>query len=412
MARSGRLLSLLVLSLALPAGGLRAESEGAEAGISQGVDPGIGIFTRFPLKFSVSVQGGYDDNVNTASSGFEQGAGFVTTSANITLELQTPRLSVSTATALGFTYYGGALNSTEPNLNLPITIGYKVSPRLQVGATILALYQQEPNFQFDSGQYNRVGNYFFTQDTFHADYIWMPRFSTVTSYGILAVHYDDVTAGMFQDRFEHTIGNQFRFLAWPTTSLIGEYRFGVVNYEHISRDSTTHTLLAGIDHQFSPRLTASFRGGEEFRHYQDFGDENSPHFEADVQYRFGKDTSASWNISYGLQEGNVEASNTRKSFHTGLIANRTITARIGASLSLFYNHDDYSAGQAITSGGPGGLVPAFSQDSFTISLSVRYAMTRSLGLSAGYDRTDVNSDGSTFGDYSRDRIWGGFNFSF
>ena len=410
MARSGRLLAVIALFLGIPAC-LMAEGEVVDAGASAGVDPGLGVFSRFPLNFSLSVRGGYDDNVTTGPSGFDRGAAFASASLNLSLSLQTPRTTVSTATALGFTYYSGGFNTTEPNLNLPITITHKISPRLQIGATILMTYQQEPDFQHDAGSYQRIGNYFFTQDNLHADFIWAPRFSTVTTYSILAVQYDDMAAGLFQDRVENTIGNQFRFLLWPTTNLVGEYRFGVVSYSHISRDSTTQTLLAGVDHQFSPRLTAGFRAGAEFRDYEDTGEEDSPHFEANVGYRFGKDTSASWTISYGLEEGNVGSTGTRESFRTGLVANRNLTARLGANLSLFYNHDDYSEGVSLAPGAPPVPLPGFVEDSFDITLSLRYAMTRYLGVDLGYTHTEVSSD-VMFRDYSRNSVYGGFTVSF
>jgi len=411
MARSGRLLAVVALFLGLPAASLLAEGEAGEAGSSAGVDPGLGIFSRFPLHFSASVRGGYDDNVNTGSSGFERGAGFFSASLNISLNLETPRTSVSTATALGFTYYSGNLNTTEPNLNLPITILHKVSPRLQIGAAILVLYQREPNFQYSPGSYQNNGNYFFTQDSFHADYIWQPRFSTVTTYSIVAVKYDQMASGLFQDRVENTIGNQFRFLLWPTTNLVGEYRFGVVSYSHVNRDSTSNTILAGVDHQFSPRLTAGFRAGAEFRDYEDTGEQNSPHFEGNVGYRFGKDTAAAFTISYGLEEGNVGTTANRESFRIGLVANRNLTARVTTNVSIFYNHDDYSDGQNLIAGGPPVTIPGFTEDSIEISLSVRYAMTRNLGLEAGYNHTQVSSD-QMFRDYTRNSVWAGLSWGF
>jgi hypothetical protein len=122
-----------------------------------------------------------------------------------------------------------------------------------------ASYQTRPDqqtFDFRNISFGRQSqNYFFTVNRFSGGYAWTPRFSTVTSYTLGYTNYDDEVVSIFQDRFEHTIGNEFRFLVWPTTTLVAEYRFGLVDYTEINtRDSTSHFFLGGVDHSFSPRL--------------------------------------------------------------------------------------------------------------------------------------------------------------
>src|SRR5207248_5142906 len=116
---------------------------------------------------------------------------------------------------------------------------------------------------------------------------------TVTSYAVNYIKYDDIGAGLFEDRAENTFGNQFRFLILPTTNLVAEYRYQIVSYLHegdvipgsnpplrLERDSTTQFLLGGFDHAFSPRLTATFRGGVDLRDYADVGEKDSPYFDS------------------------------------------------------------------------------------------------------------------------------------
>ena len=424
VARSGRLLLLTAALASAPLALMRGESEtpgvAATANTptvesSGGNDVGLGIFSRFPVNISAFVQGGYDDNIFT-SNAIEQGSGFVSGGIALAYELgESQRTTLTLSSQFGFTYYTELdTDPFEPNINLAVKVSHKATPRLTMTFSGVFAYQNEPDFQYGFGTNRRSGNYFFTQDTFGLNYAWAPRFATASSYSIVAVQYDNMAAGFFEDRLEHTFGNEFRFLVWPTTNLVGEYRFQVVSYEHADRDSTTHYLLGGFDHAFTPRLTAAFRGGAQVRHYENFDDQDSPYFQGNVNYRLGKDTSIGWNFHYGIEEGDVATNTNRKSFRTGLQGKRDITARISASIAMYYYHDNYAESTFATpGGGPPITNPSFSEDSFAIDLGLRYAVTRYLGVDLGYNHNQVSSDAAgTIRDYSRNRVYGGINFAF
>jgi putative beta-barrel porin BBP2 len=289
---------------------------------------------------------------------------------------------------------------------------HHVTPRLSLEFAGSAAYQTEPDFQYGLSTNRRAGNYFLTSDKLTASYAWAPRFATATSYGISAVKYEDSSAGMFEDRIENTFGNEFRFLIWPTTNLIGEYRFQIVNYDQINRDSTTHYFLAGFDHAFSPRLNAVFRGGAEFRNYEETGEQNSPYFESSVSYKLGKDTSIVWESRYGIEEGDVVTNSTRKTFRTGIQGRHNLTSRVSANLAMYYSNDDYEETRTLDPVTDKFVInPAFAEDSFNVDLSLRYLVTRYMGIDVGYDHTTVSS-GAMLRDYSRNRVWGGVNVSF
>ncbi|HJT82276.1 MAG TPA: outer membrane beta-barrel protein [Chthoniobacterales bacterium] len=385
----------------------------AEAGTNDNI--GLGIFSRFPINISASVQGGYDDNVTTTNSS-QQGSGFITSGIVIGYDLGNPRTNLTLSSNFGFTYYTELESDPfEPNLNLSMTLSHKVTARLTLNFTGAASYQTEPDFQYGFGTNRRAGNYFFTTDRFAATYAWAPRFATNTSYGIVAVQYDNLSAGLFEDRVEHTFGNEFRFLVWPTTNVIGEYRFQIVDYENVNRDSDTHYLLGGFDHAFSPRLAATFRGGAQVREYKNFESQDSPYFEGGLNYKLGKDTAVGWNFHYGIEEGDVITNTSRRSFRTGVQGKHDITARISASMAIYFYHDDYSESTFANPivGLPPIVTPSFTEDSFAIDLALRYAVTRYLGVQAGYNHNEVTSGQvAGFRDYSRNRIWGGVNVSF
>lgn len=386
--------------------GSSSESEGVPT-----EELGTGIFSRFPFRISISARGGYDDNVSTSKTD-KQASWFTNAGATLTYDFGSPRTQLSLNTTWGFTYYfdqptnGQSNNGLEPNLNLALSLTHKATPRLTLSAKAYATYQTEPDFSLSLGVNRRSGNFFYTQDKLSATYLWTPRFSTATSYTFSTIQYDDSAVGAFEDRVENTIGNEFRFLIWPTTTLVGEYRFQLVTYDTIARDSMTNFILGGIDHKFNPRLSASFRGGGEFRSYQDAGTNGSPYFESSLTYALGRDTSVSWTNRYGIEESDTLLSPSRKTFRTGLQLNRNFTPRITGLFAAYYQNDDYDGLNT-----PLAVSAPFTEESFDVAISLRYGVTRYLGIEAGYNHTEVWSD-VPLREYSRNRVWGGLSLSF
>jgi Putative beta-barrel porin 2 len=386
----------------------------AGAGVAPvGQPSGAGVFSRTPLIIDISLNGGYDNNV-TNSSNTSSNSGSEYTSGNLALSYTfgEPRLQLTLNSAFGGTYYYSTVSSQNYDVNLTTTfrINYKATPRLSFTTSILAAYLTEPSFNFGVGVVSRSGNYFYTSDQLTADFAWMPRLSTLTRYNVAVVKYEESAVGASQDRIDNTFSNEFRFLATPITTLVGEYRYEVVSYDQMaSLDSTTNFLLGGFDHTFSPHASVTFRGGDQFRSFTQGGSQSGPYFEGNLNYKVGRRTSISWANWYGIGEPNVTSANaqSRTSFHTGLEGNFNLTPRIGSTLSFYYEHSDYS------SFGPGGgLSPSFTQDSIDVGLSLRYAITRMLRIQAGYHRTELTSSGVGGQNYSRSSIFAGVNLTF
>ena len=205
---------------------------------------------------------------------------------------------------------------------------------------------------------------------------------------------------------EHTFGEQFRYLLWPTTAGIAEYRFGIIDYESAPFDSTTHFLLAGLDHTFTKRLNASLRGGVELRNSESTGFQPGPYFESTVTYILRHNGSVIWTNSYSIEESDMPGASSRPSFRTGLTLNYGFTRRVSASLALFYVHGGNQNGGGVSPGSSSS-----SEDTIDIGPSVRYLINRSLSANAGYHYTQVES-GSAFGSYSRNNYFAGLNLNF
>src|SRR5438477_8198132 len=373
----------------------------------EGGPSGVGVFSRTPVRIYASVFGGYDDNVNTFL-GNKQGSAF--TGGNLILDYTfgDPRLQVILNGGAGGTYYYEQVSGQNYDIDLKgaLAITYKSSPRLTLGSTLLVEYLTEPSFDAPGGLNSRNGNYLYTTDKLFVGYDWSRRLSTKTSYTFEAYNYDNSTVAVLSNRVSNTIGNEFHLQLVPTTSLVAEYRYDIVSYEDATLDSTTHFALGGIDHTFNPRLSASLRGGAEFRTYDQDGDRTAPYFEGLVTYALGKRTSVAWNTHYGLEEPEVAGSQSRTTFRTGLQTKFNLTSRISSTVDLYYVHDDYHA----STSGP-IITQPFSENTFDGNLSVHYAITPLIGVQGGYHYTDINSD-SALREYSRNRVFAGVSLTF
>jgi hypothetical protein len=386
-------------------------------------DIGVGKFQSNPWHITVSVRGGYDDNVNLTH--FDpQESWFTNLAVGFTYDFGSPRTRISLNANAGFTYYfdrsdngldSGNTDDFDVNTGFSLTIVHKASPRLTLAASLYATYQTQPDFQTftnsNIGFSRQNQNYFYTVNKFSVGYAWTPRFSTVTSYTLGYTNYDDDIISQFEDRFEHTIGNEFRFLVLPTTTLVAEYRFGIVDYVEVNfRNSTSHYFLGGIDHSFSPRFNISARGGVELRSYDNDttnlintnqGDQTSPYAELTLNYAIAQNTSVIWTNRYSLEESDVPEFLSRQTYRTAVTLRHNWTPRITTGLTVAYQHDDYDNTV---------LFSGFTEDSFDIALSARYAITRNWSVEAGYNHTEVDSEQNIFRDYSRNRYYAGVTF--
>lgn len=384
---------------------------------------GTGVFSPTPIKFHINIFGGFDDNVNT-NAGSKQGSSY--SGGNIILDYTfgDPRLQVILNAGAGGVYYIEHVSAQNYDIDLKAALGvtYKASPRLTLGTTLLFDYLTEPNFDNPGGLNSRNGNYFYTTDNFFVTYAWSQRFSTKTSYTLEVYKYDEQSVGLFSDRFSQTFANEFQFQMVPTTKLIAEYRYGIISYTNngdiiipatlftpavrLENDSMTHFVLGGIDHTFNPRFSGSLRGGAQFRSYDSDGDRTGPYFEGTLNYAAGRRTTVSWITRYGLEEPEVPGAQSRTTFRTGLHTKFDFTSRISSTMDAYYVHDDYhnpSTGTAV--------IAPFTDDTFDIGFSLRYAINSLIAVQAGYHYTDITSDVAAR-EYSRNRFSGGVSFTF
>jgi hypothetical protein len=352
------------------------------------------------LTLSTSVVGGYNDNVNAstgASTSSTGGSGSLYTSDNASLSYTfgTPRTHVSLTTGGGVTYYfDRPAAGYNPTGYLGLSLTHKPSERMTLSLSVFASYQSQPDLSTNLGSNQQLGSFIHSNDTVSLAYSWTPRFSTVTSYTLDLLNYFS-SAGSLLNRMDDTFGEQFRYLLWPTTAGVAEYRYKIIDYESAPLDSTTHFLLAGLDHTFTPRLNGTFRGGVELRSSESNGFQASPYFQSALTYIL-HNGFVIWTNSYSIEESNTVGVSSASAFRTGLTLNYGLTRRLSGNLALFYVYGGNQSGGASSSSG----------NTIDISPSLRYLITRRLSANVGYHHT------SGSGSNSQNNYFAGLSFSF
>ena len=371
-----------------------------------GIAPTFYLGRRFRL--STSLTSGYDDNVNTSPTGSP--SWYATPGAVFTYQFGNPRLAMDVIAGGGITYYfdhpGG--RDYDPNVYLRLSLVYKASERLTFDVSAFAAYQAQPDVTSALSANRRLGNFFRSEDNISAKYRWTPRFSTVTTYAFSAIVYTQNSNASSGDRLENQLSEHVRYLLFPTTTATAGYRIGITDYQTAGQNPISQTLTAGFDQTFGPHLRGTFEGGLQLRSGQ-----TSPYFDAGLHYSFGS-ASVIWTNRYSIEESGTGAGSGRETFRTNLLLNYRVTERISANLAVSYQNGTGAQGADI---GFNGGVAGGAENVFDVSAEVRYAITPSLAVNAGYHRTEqdrgsTSATASQLLGYTRNRYFAGLTYTF
>lgn len=270
-------------------------------------------------------------------------------------------------------------------------------------------YQSQPNFAIAGAATQNVGNYFVGLIQLSLGYEWTRRISTVTSYSLTTYLYDNSTEATQENRLEHLISEQLRYMLYPTVTLVGEYRFGYISYEtsnNVSNgaansDSYSHFLLAGADATLSPRLSFTFRGGVELRtSLTSSGTETTfPYAESTLGYEYLPSCFLQWYSRLGLEQSDFVTGQYKEVYRTGIRVDHTFGQKMKADASIYYSYNQFKEPFS------------FAENDLDASATLSYAISRSLSAQVGYTFTHTSSKIASR-DYHRNKIFLGASFAF
>jgi hypothetical protein len=395
----------LLFAACLLAAVSEAMSQGTVGSTSEGA--GVSWLPAVPIQITAALDGGYDDNLTLSPSG----QGSIFTRENVVLTYARPgeRTQIFVVGVGRFSQYFDVSGQNETAGNVTLSLTHNFSSRLSFYASVYSTYQNEPNFTSNVGPQNVRTPFFDTVDLFALTYHWLLRFSTVTSYTFERVQYFSSSNGnsqngvqntLSQNRIQNTFGEAFQFSLTNRTVLVGEYRYEMINYDTAPNDSTTHYLLAGVNHNLTEHLMVRVRGGESFRSLENEGDTASPYFEGTLGY-VSSNHSLNWMTSYGFESPTATGVTTTKTWRTGLNLTYDLTSRLSSTTGVYYHHDENQGGTGSTG----------TQDSFELSVRLRYTINKRFALHVDYEHNSTGSLGSTPG-YSRNRYSAGLSYTY
>jgi hypothetical protein len=426
---------------AAPAGGGQAAAPASEAvpvvmpgaygTAPMSLTPGEGRFSKPPYQFTLSMQQGFDTNVFTTASNTVSS---LVNTGQLGFQMQgaTPRTIFTLDSTAGINYYWHrpGVNPEDYNGNLSLLFFHKITPRMNISMTASVAYLTQPNFAALNATINQQGgSYILGSGRLNLSYQWSAKFQTNTSYSFNTTLYQEKTQ-QTNNIVENTFGNEWKFLLNPRTSLVAEGRYSSSSYpKYAAGDSSTLYGLLGADYMFSRRLSATIRGGLQYRNYSTASNttggssagstaQSSPYAETTVSYIYGHQSTFQWTNRFGLDSSNI-ASQKVTSFRTGINFNHVLTAKMILTFGLNYNVTSTQTGDRVVLEQiiPGLIVPVTipgtttDQNQIYSTLGLQYTLTPKFSLTANYTFTDIISV-SKANSYTRSQFFLGGAYTF
>jgi hypothetical protein len=387
---------------------------GQYAAGSTSEEAGVSWFPSVPLQITAGVDIGYDDHVigsSAAANSSSSSSFFAEENLVLTYDRPGEQTEFSLLGIGRFTQFFD-VGTDDKDISVTASFTHNFTTRLSFNAEIYAAYQTEPNFQSNIGPTNVRAPHFDTNDIFSLTYRWLPRLSTVTSYTFQRIMYESsspslAAIGAAQDRFQHTLAERVQFSLTSRTSLTGEYRFEVIDYDTANdRDATIHFALAGLDHRLTEHLVINLLGGPSFRFFKDDGSTINPYAQVKIDYK-GSNHSLTWITTYGVEQPSQTVAAGATTLRTGLRLAYDLTSRINLKAGAFYHHEENQAER----GGTVVNTSTGAQDSLHLTLGLKYTINKHFALHGNYEYTNQGSSGESSG-YSRNRLSAGLTYAY
>ncbi len=380
---------------------LTSRSAHGQGLMSIGQHPDSAYSESVPLTFNVSAGGGYDRTEYGDSELGSYDSYFVYGGVGVIYAAKDRVTPWDVSADIGVIQY---LDDTERDEDLYYTarvafnIKHDFSRRLSVMDSLYFTYDAEPDYGIGASSGRRSGQYVFGHNDLALGYAWSERIATTTSYTVEGIKYtDEDEFSRYDDRLMHTFSQDIKYALTRRTKLVAEYRYRMTRYDDypedtVNPDYNSHFILAGVDQEWSERLTSSLRAGAEM-YESDRKDETAPYVEASLNYALSRRTGVRGYVMSGFDAAELGDYDSRYSVRTGVTATHQLTDKMVLSGGLHYVHSEYE----------GGFTGDASEDEIQAVLGMRYNFWNNLSLDAGYNFTTISSD-TEFGDYDRHRV--------
>lgn len=419
----------------------------------QALNVGMASDTGRFWSVSAALRGFYDDNINTISEDVQlppgssrESFGFEVSPA-VFLNFPLEQTTIGLSYVYDFKYYDkrpwGQTENYDMTHVFNAAVNHAFSERYQLSAKDSFAIGQEPDLLRAGNTYNtfqripgdNLRNYgvvnFSAQIT--------PTIGADLGYGNTLFRYADdesqvdsngniiaSNAGLL-DIMDQTIHLDGRVQIQPQTIGVLGYQFRMLDYTADQpiggnvyvplsilmsdiRNVHGHYIYGGLDHNFRPDLTGSFRVGGMYNEYYNNSAQNnwSPYALVSLRYTYNPGSYVEAGFTYDFTSGNNFTSNTRNDLTMGAYAaslygvvHHQITRKLAGSIMLQYQNDLYY----------GGSIDDFTQEYFLAYIGLEYQITRYFSAQVGYNYDNVWGD-LDLQNYDRNRVYIGVTASY
>lgn len=362
---------------------------GADAGQGPGALGGMFDWAK-KLRFQAALRGGYDNNVNSSHTN-AAASYFGNINGSVNYRFGTPRLNMNASLTGGLSYYPqvpATANRNQGTVGLGLSVEYRYSPRLVMTFNTSSSYQQQPNASLIGTSQNQNGAYFYTANSFSGAYQWSDIFTTVTRVNFTGNYYLENSLNNQQGFTQPGFTQSFRWLVKPTTTAVLDYNTDNYGYAQAGNNSWGQSLAGGFDHIFNPNWFWNFRGGAEFRTYQNTynsGTYIGPYVDNNFNWTFAKASTIAWVAHLGTQPSGQQNVSYSPALRTGVNYTQGLTAKLNMNAGFFYliqSYNDSPYGPTQPNGKP-GLIDYY-QTNLQGNIALNYALNRIFQISLGY----------------------------
>lgn len=361
------------------------------------VNPNESVAESLPLRYTVGVSYGYDDNVNPTSAGPEDSSSYVgiSVAANLVVRGELTSWDISVSTGETFNFDDSVENDSTYNVRLALNLNHSINERTRF------VSRNFFNYGLDLGSfYGAVTardtdefTYFSTDNSI--GYRWTDRLGTYTGITYSLLNYDGDT----RDVNSYAIYNQFRYTLNEQTTLTANTNYSIADYD--ADDSGRGTVTAGFEHRLSDISSVGAQVGGQF------GDSTSPYVSFNYSYNVNSQLRARVFARYSLEDTDTVVQGDRYEDKTALriggAADYTLSANVTLTLGGNYTMSDYKEASALPDG---------DWDLFTIYLSASYKINEALSVTASANHTTSDATVIPDRDYDRNRYQLGLNYTF
>lgn len=388
-----------------------------------------------PWNFSLTVRGFYDDNYYLASvsTNRQESFGFEVR-PSIGLHLAGQQTTFGANYSYSMRYYDDRKkNTADHSHEFNAWLMHSFSERYSLDVTDTFTIAQEPTLLDPSGAVvtRSNGNNLRNDGNikFHAQLTRL--LELVLGYRNVLVDYENKGGNAFApsysgliDRMEHAANIDLRWQFRPETIGIFGYQFGLNDYtgkEAIgffgftplmseSRNSRSHYVYAGIEHNFHRNLMGSVRAGAQFVDYYNTPTSDktvSPYADVSLRYTYGTGSYVLLGFqhqrnatdAFSASANSITTDQESSSFYGAI--NHAFTPKLIANLNGRYQMSTYS----------GGSLNNQTDDIIMVGVSLEYHFNRHLSAEIGYNYDMVTSNQSGR-DYDRNRVFLGMTASY